>query len=353
MATKEELLSLLELGSEIQDTENREKHKQIILIIAERSGIPLGENVERKEEEEERKELPKTEDRKKIQQNKEEQQTVDENAKRLAETRRREEQVAKAARETREREAKEKEFKEQASKRASLRHSTMLTGFNTGNTIDEVQARIPKPNPRAADLTDPSISQIYVNIRDDNHPTDWMMLRYEGQTNKLKAMDSGTGGFQEFSSRIVEEPCFGYFRYTFGDTKRTKFIFVSYVPEKINGLKKAKIASHKPEVASFLKYFHVELNALSKDEITTAKLEAKLKMAGGADYGTGRGGGNNGGENFGGIKANAASFYAKTDKESKPVTYAKGPLSTTPIDLSGRPMVAAASEARKNIVNLA
>jgi len=102
-----------------------------------------------------------------------------------------------------------------------------------------------------------------------------------------------------------------------------------------------------------LKYFHVEINALSRDDISTQKLVAKLRSAGGADYGSGRGGGTNGGENFGGIKSNAANFYAKTEKESKvEIVYQKGPLSTTPIDLSGRPMVASATEARKNTVDL-
>jgi len=237
-------------------------------------------------------------------------------------------------------------------KRASFRKSVTL-GAGTGNSLEEVQARIPKPSPKGADLTDPDIAKIYVDVRDDSHPADWMLLRYDGQTNKLKVTNSGSGGFTEFVKYIVEEPLYGYLRYTFGDTNRTKFIFVSYVPDKLNGLKKAKIAGHKPDVTAFIKYFHVEINALSRESLSAKNIEAKLRAAGGADYGSGKGGGTSGGENFGGVKANAANFYAKTDSESKvQVVYQKGPLSTTPMDISGRPMVAAASEARKNIIDL-
>jgi len=240
-------------------------------------------------------------------------------------------------------------------KRTSFRRSTTLPSgkLNTGNSLDETKARIPKPTPRGADLTDDSICSVYVDIRDDNHPTDWMLLRYDGQTNRLKVTNSGSGGFKELVNSLVEEPLYAYFRHTFGDTSRTKFIFLNYVPEALNGLKKAKVAGHKPEVAAFLKYFHVEINALSRDDINIKNLETKLRSAGGANYGIGSGGGSTGGENFGGIKANAVNFYAVKDKESKvEIVYQKGPRTTTPIDLSGRATVASATEARKNTVDL-
>jgi len=372
MVTKDELDQLVEFGKEIPDEDIRQRHLNIIRGIAENIGVTLQTDAENREENEEeieqleveekdermeeelREQMEREEAEKRI---KEEQRREQEERKRLEEdkARKQAELQRKKKQEDKEREERERQEQESRAKRTSFRRSTTVPAgkLNTGNTLDEVKARIPKQTTRGADLTDDSIASTYVDLRDDNNPTNWMLLRYDGQTNKLRVSKSGSGGFKELVASLVEEPLFAYFSYTFGDTSRTKFIFLNYVPEVLNGLKKAKISAHKPEVAAFLKYFHVEINALSRDDISIKNLEAKLRSAGGADYGSGRGGGTSGGENFGGIKANAANFYAVKDKQSKvEIVYQKGPLTTTPIDLSGRPMVASASEARKNTVDI-
>jgi len=396
------LNTLVSLGKLIPDEDKRELHNSILLRIAEKLDVTL-ENEGSKNghsedaeiggdsdkgdsqndaEEEVRRDEEERERLAEIKRKKEEQQRLDakkeQERKRQAEEnerREREEQNKKRAQEQQKIRQAEQERKEQEKKaeqeraekqespapspstgtrRNTFRKSANLSGkSNTGNSLDEVLARVPKPTQRGADLTDPEIAKVYVDVREDNTPTDWMLMGYGDSNNKLKVYGSGSGGFKEFYGRLVDEPLFGYLRYTFGDTSRTKFIFISYSPEKMNGLKKARIAGHKPDVSAFLKYFHVEINALTKDDISQANVESKLRSAGGADYGSGKGGGSNGGENFSSIKANAAQFYAGKDKESSvEIVYAKGPLSTTPCDLSGRPMVAAASAVKKNTVDL-
>jgi len=389
MATKEDLDALVELGKEIPDDKKRDRHLSIVKEIAEKVGASLAidadeeiqeegnENQEQERIEEERKrdedrkrfdeEKRRVEEQKRIEQEKrkieqdkkkveekkieEEKRANEDRARQQAEQRKKE----REEREAREKEAKDKEAREQEN-RNSFRRSSLRKSLNlglTGNSLEEVQARIPKPTPRGIDLTDSSLAEVYVKIRDDSDATDWMLFLYDGQSNRVTVKHSGSGGFTELQKHLVEEPLYGYCRHTFGDTQRAKFVFLSYTPETLNGLKKAKVAGHKPDVAAFLKYFHVEINALSRDDITVRNLENKLRSAGGADYGSGRGGGTSGGEQFGQIKANAANFYAKTDKESKvDIVYQKGPLSTTPVDLSGRPTVAVASEARKNTVGV-
>eukprot|EP00128_Syssomonas_multiformis_P014904 Colp12_sorted_trinity150504_noHs@12917 len=215
----------------------------------------------------------------------------------------------------------------------------------------EAATRIQPPKGKEADLTDPAILDAYAKVRDDHDETNWMLLGYGSEQHKLKVYGSGQGGFEEFQSKIPEEPVFGYFRYIFGDTARSKFIFFSYVPDNLNGLKKAKVLGHKPAVESFLKYFHIQMHILTLKDLTVTNLESKLKAAGGADYGVGKGGGTTGDQQFGNIKNQAKGFYKQTETQAtiKSVTYTKGPLTTTPCDLSGRPTVAAATEARKNM----
>jgi hypothetical protein len=129
-----------------------------------------------------------------------------------------------------------------------------------------------------------------------------------------------------------------------------KFLFLTYVPDALPGLRKMKVQNHKGSVDTFFKYYHVGIPAFSKPELAEKVIVEKLKKAGGADYGTGQGGGSRGAQNFGTIKNQSRTFYAETDKktELKNIVFQKGPLTTTPCDLSGRPMVAPPTEVKKN-----
>jgi len=63
-------------------------------------------------------------------------------------------------------------------------------------------------------------------------------------------------------------------------------------------------------VEKFVQYFHTYFNVTSPSEITAVAIEEKLHSAGGAHYGRGDGGGvSGGGEDFGGMKAQAARNF--------------------------------------------
>lgn len=239
--------------------------------------------------------------------------------------------------------------KEERPKQAPVRRAT-TTKLSTGNSFEEVKSRVPPVTPRAVDLTDDNIAETYVKIRDDEDDSNWMVLSYTKENqNKLEVHGSGSGGYKEMAQNFIEEPMFAYLRYTYGDTNRAKFIFIAYVPDNLNGLKKARINGHRPAVEAFLKYFHISIAALSKDDYSERNITAKLSTAGGAQYGVGGGGSSSGGEDFSAVKNRARGFYSGVEKEGNiAIVYEKGPLTITPCDLSGRPMVANATEVKKN-----
>jgi hypothetical protein len=188
------------------------------------------------------------------------------------------------------------------------------------------------------DLSDPQVTQVYEDVRDDNTETNWMLLGYGGSKKTLKVYGSGEGGLKDFVSKLPDnEVAYGYVRVIYGDSGRAKFVFVTYVPDTLSGLAKAKANMHKPSVDRFLKYFHIQVNATTASDLQEAVIQAKLHAAGGANYGTG-GAAPAGSENFGNIKNNAKSFFHETEKRgSVQISYNKDPLAaTTPVSLMGR-----------------
>lgn len=209
---------------------------------------------------------------------------------------------------------------------------------------------VPPKSTKDADLSNEEIVNVYTKMRNDNDPTNWMLLGYRESQNELQLYGSGEGGLEEMKSNLVEEPLFGYFSHVYGDTNRKKFIFLSWLPESVGGMKKSRVMGHKAAVDAFFKYFHITISAFQQSDLSQSVIEGRLKAAGGADYGVGTGGGTRGEQNFGGIKDQAKNLYLEKEKETNvQIVYEKGPLTTTPCDLSGRAMVAPPSEAKKNI----
>jgi len=215
----------------------------------------------------------------------------------------------------------------------------------------EAQSRVVPPrSTKDVDLSNEEIFNVYTKIRLDNDSTNWMLLGYRDSPNELSVYGHGSGGLEELKQALVEEPLFGYFSYVYGDTNRSKFIFFSWLPESVGGMKKSRVMGHRSAVDAFFKYFHITISAFQPSDLSQSLVEAKLKAAGGADYGVGTGGGTRGEQNFGGIKDQAKNMYLEKEKETNvSIVYEKGPLTTTPCDLGGRSFVAPSSEAKKNL----
>jgi len=147
---------------------------------------------------------------------------------------------------------------------------------------------------------------------------------------------------------------YGLLRIISGDreSKRTKFVMVTWVGSGVTTILKAKSNTQKNVVAALFGQFHVEVRGEgNKKDLELPVIMQKIKSAQGADYDTGS---NAAGyeSQAGNIKARALNSYLDKEKQGniKKIVFEKNALpTTTPCNLSGRPMVAAASEAHKNI----
>jgi len=136
-----------------------------------------------------------------------------------------------------------------------------------------------------------------------------------------------------------------YLNFHFGDTGRGRFILMSFVPEFLGSMDKARVVGHKGDTEKFFKYYQITWHFNTLDDLVEGELTKKLLAAGGANYSVQE---SNKGD-FTSYKKKTKEFYDETDKKTAvKIVYSTGPLVTTPCDITGRPTVASSTEAHKN-----
>eukprot|EP01114_Cavostelium_apophysatum_P016869 TRINITY_DN488_c0_g1_i1.p2 TRINITY_DN488_c0_g1~~TRINITY_DN488_c0_g1_i1.p2 ORF type:complete len:168 (-),score=50.60 TRINITY_DN488_c0_g1_i1:132-569(-) len=136
------------------------------------------------------------------------------------------------------------------------------------------------------DVSAPELAEAYQEIRKDSNETNWILLGYEGNT-KIVLKGKGTGGVSEMAQQLGEdEAAYGYLRIITGDneSRRTKFVFLSWCGPNVGALKRAKMSVHKADIKKILKEYAVEVHATSAEELDEESINQKVRKAGGADY---------------------------------------------------------------------
>jgi len=202
------------------------------------------------------------------------------------------------------------------------------------------------------DGVDDSVSVGVQEVRSDSDETNWITFGSEGR-GPITLISKGEGGRTELLDNLPDDKAiFALLRLVTGDqeSKRAKFIFITWIGPSTGVMARAKAPTMKSEIVPIVGQFHIEVRAEDRKELSEDVLVAKLKVAGGADYDTGSN--KSGYKSEGGsIKARAMANYSDREKEGNigPIRYVTSALpKTTPVDLSGRPMVAPPSEAQKN-----
>eukprot|EP01129_Flabellula_baltica_P004107 TRINITY_DN1402_c0_g1_i1.p1 TRINITY_DN1402_c0_g1~~TRINITY_DN1402_c0_g1_i1.p1 ORF type:complete len:474 (-),score=76.53 TRINITY_DN1402_c0_g1_i1:21-1442(-) len=206
------------------------------------------------------------------------------------------------------------------------------------------------PGSQEVDITEAEVLEAYLKCRDDDDDTNWILLGYKGTKNKLFVEGLGNGGIEELMEEIDDSlPFYIYFSHNMGDTNRPRFVFMTYIPEHLNGLQKSRVLRHRADVETFIKFSTITWHFQELSEFSVEELESKLLAASGANYSVQES--NKG--NFTAYKTKTADFYSETEKRGSKmkIIYDSGPLTTTPCDISGRATVASASEFLSNTSN--
>jgi len=139
------------------------------------------------------------------------------------------------------------------------------------------------------DVSDSALGQAYADVRSDSNPTTYAVFGYNGP-KKISLQATGSGDFNEFASKFDDRQAqFGYLRVTTGDSesKRAKFVFVSWVGTGVGALARAKVSVHKANVKEVVRDYAVELHAEAREELSEDRVLELVVKAGGANYGSG------------------------------------------------------------------
>ncbi|KAG1468179.1 hypothetical protein G6F56_003990 [Rhizopus delemar] len=121
------------------------------------------------------------------------------------------------------------------------------------------------------DVSDPRILNAYYAIADEE-PTNWLLLGYKDSRNAISLYASGTNGLSEFRDNLTNEILFGFVRI------EDKFILITYVPDSVNGVRRARALVHSRSVATICEISHAQITASSLSDLSDSNLRTRLKL---------------------------------------------------------------------------
>jgi len=133
---------------------------------------------------------------------------------------------------------------------------------------------------------DSEVINAWQAVRNDKESANWILVGLsDSEKDTAILVGSGTGGLSEFMDSVVEDKVlFGVFRVTAvdQDSRRAKFIYVTYAGSGVGILKKARVSTQKPQFENFFKGVHVSVQANEKSDISQEDLIQKLNASTGA-----------------------------------------------------------------------
>ncbi|KAF9225822.1 actin depolymerizing protein [Gyrodon lividus] len=140
-----------------------------------------------------------------------------------------------------------------------------------------------------ADISDPKITEAYLDVRSDKSDTNWLLLDYESdRSDKLALTKTGSGGLPELRDALNDSKAsYGYARVTYSNDKesqREKFILVVWIGSGCKVMRRAKTSVHTANVKEVLRVYSIEVAARERDDLKEDPIIVRLRKAGGASY---------------------------------------------------------------------
>ncbi|RCH97363.1 hypothetical protein CU098_008624, partial [Rhizopus stolonifer] len=117
----------------------------------------------------------------------------------------------------------------------------------------------------------PRILNAYIAITEDD-PTDWLILGYKDTRDTISLYACGENGLSEFRDNLTNEILFGFVRV------EDKFVLITYVPDSVSGVRRARALVHSRAVANILELSHAQLTASNLTDLSDANIRTRLKL---------------------------------------------------------------------------
>ncbi|KAL7722711.1 Coactosin [Entamoeba marina] len=131
-----------------------------------------------------------------------------------------------------------------------------------------------------------TVQQIISEIRNENNPTNWVLLTYESpKSQNLVLAGQGEGGVDEMKGLFTDEGIFFGLARDFDqidDSLTVKFAFIEWIGDKSPRLQKARISMQLGAIQSFFGQYHVSHMCSHLDDISSEMILKKIKNASGS-----------------------------------------------------------------------
>jgi len=166
------------------------------------------------------------------------------------------------------------------------KHDAVPNG-NNGFTVSGEPEFKPKKHNMATAVDKEAIKEAYNEVMADKNGVEWAAFTFTD--NKLGVTATGED-FESFKTHFgPDDRGFGYIKIMTGDemSKRSKFVFLTWVGPNVSVMKKAKMSTDKALMKEIIQNLSVELQIENANEFSMDHFKAEVDKAGGARYGTG------------------------------------------------------------------
>jgi len=115
-----------------------------------------------------------------------------------------------------------------------------------------------------------AIKDAFADVRSDRSDTNFALLTYEGESNTVKLLASGSGGVNELVSHLNDKIVgYGVVRVQekFDESEIVRFIYIKWTGPGIPRMLKARIGTHSGAIKEIVGPFHVDIEADRLDEL--------------------------------------------------------------------------------------
>eukprot|EP01099_Mayorella_cantabrigiensis_P005047 TRINITY_DN3945_c0_g1_i4.p1 TRINITY_DN3945_c0_g1~~TRINITY_DN3945_c0_g1_i4.p1 ORF type:complete len:503 (-),score=133.06 TRINITY_DN3945_c0_g1_i4:72-1580(-) len=158
--------------------------------------------------------------------------------------------------------------------RSSAAHSPATSNIQRG-TVGKDDLVFPEED---------EIRRTIVAVRADSQPEDWVLVSYQGQTNTIRLVGSGSGGVDELKSHLTDDNIYyGLLRVTesVDEHLTVKFVFIYFLGPKVSTFRKAKVTTHKGAITSFFGQYHNDFETSDHHELTHQDIMKRVSAASG------------------------------------------------------------------------
>ncbi|KAF5281089.1 hypothetical protein FQA39_LY17895 [Lamprigera yunnana] len=128
-----------------------------------------------------------------------------------------------------------------------------------------------------------SLLKSWKDVIDDKTDTDWALFGYEGQTNDLKVVSSGSNGIEELTDDLNSgKIMYAFVKINDPKTSLPKFVLINWQGEGANTVRKGICANHLRDVENFFTGAHLTVSARNEEEVEEDLIITKVAKSGSA-----------------------------------------------------------------------